>query len=98
MRLAVEAIGNLADGPTLAIERALDQFVGDIEQFSALCLWIGLVQRCAQSVGKRFFFCRPPVWVAGFPRDEGHLLINSMQLIRLLFIFVMRRTTNEKSP
>ena len=78
MRLAVEAIGNLTDSPALAIDRTLDQFVGDLEQFSALCFGIDLVQRGAKSVGEGFFFCRAPIWVAGFSCDERHLFIKSM--------------------
>jgi hypothetical protein len=98
MRLAVEAIGDLADSPTFAIDRALDQFVGDLEQFFALCPGIDLIQRGAKSVGERFFFCRPPVWVAGFPCDERHLLIKSMCLFQLYFIFGTLACKTQKTP
>ena len=87
MRLAVEAVGDLADCPALAIDRTFDQFVGNLEQLFALCPGIDLVQRGAKSIGERFFFCRPPIWVAGFPWGEGQLFIKSMCLFQLCFIF-----------
>ena len=86
-RLAIEPIGNLLDGPPFAIDRAFDQLVSDQKQVFALCPRIDLVQRGAKRIGERFFFCRPPFWVAGFPWDEGHLLINPMSLFQLCFIF-----------
>ena len=98
MRLAVEAIGDLLDCPTLAIDRAFDQLVSDQQQVFTLCPGIDLVQRSAKGVGERFFFCRAPFWVAGFPCDERHLIIKPMQLFPFAFIFATQCVINEKSP